>query len=82
MQEPYHLSTIEQPWCIFRTTFAEKQAVHLKGRPTVQTSPHSASVPHGSVSNVAEEPRRSEDLVYQGMTIAAILIVLVSVWVF
>lgn len=27
-------------------------------------------------------PRRLEDVVYQGVTIAAILLVLVSVWVF
>ena len=48
----------------------------------MQTSPQSAFSPLQSASDRTNSSQRSEDLVYQAMTIVAILMLLGSVWVF
>ena len=54
----------------------------LRGRPKMQTSPQSACNPLPAASETATPSRRSEDLIYQAVTIAAILMLLGSIWVF
>jgi hypothetical protein len=48
----------------------------------MQTSPQSAYAPVPAASGRSTSSTRSEDLVYQAVTIAAILLLLGSVWVF
>ncbi len=48
----------------------------------MQTSPQSACTQLPTASGRLTETRRSEDLVYQAVTVAAILMLLGSVWVF
>jgi hypothetical protein len=54
----------------------------LKGRPKMQPSPLYASnpLPHSCVDNHAD--RHTEDRVYQAVTVAAMLLLLGSVWIF
>jgi len=48
----------------------------------MQTSPHSAYNPLPAATSRSTSSQRSEDLVYQAVTIIAILLLLGSVWVF
>jgi hypothetical protein len=48
----------------------------------MQSLPQTASTSQLASSGSLKNPRRREDLLYQAMTIAAMLIVLVTVWVF
>jgi hypothetical protein len=48
----------------------------------MQPSPQSASASLPAVSSRIDSSRQPEDLVYQAMTVAAILMVLTSLWVF
>ena len=62
-------------------------AVHLaskqqKGGPAMQTSPPSASTQVPQTSPEAANTYRKEDLVYQVVTVAAILLVLCTLWLF
>jgi hypothetical protein len=53
-----------------------------KGRSTMQPSSHSASTSLPSASSTFPSSRPAEDKMYQAMTIAAILMLLGSLWVF
>jgi len=48
----------------------------------MQTSPQSACTPLPAVAESTIPSRRSEDLIYQAVTVAAILMLLGSLWVF
>jgi hypothetical protein len=54
----------------------------LKGRPTMQSSPESASATMPASAADSTQSRRADDLVYQAVTVAAILLLLASLWVF
>jgi hypothetical protein len=57
-------------------------AVKMKGRPTMQLTPQTASLSMPASIAGIEDRRQREDWVYQGFTVAAILMVLGSLWVF
>jgi hypothetical protein len=48
----------------------------------MQSYPQSAYPPVQAQDRSAHQPRQRGDMIYQVMTIAAMLIVLVSVWIF
>lgn len=50
----------------------------LKGRPEMQLSPNASSAPPGSMPRDAQV----SNLIYQCMTIAAMLLLLASLWLF
>ena len=53
-----------------------------KGRSTMQPSSHSASTSLPEASSPFTPTRQTEDRMYQAMTIAAILMLLGSLWAF
>jgi hypothetical protein len=53
-----------------------------KGRLAMQSSPQSASGSMHTSPGEIERPLHSDDLIYQIVTVAAILLVLASLWVF
>ena len=64
---------------VHRRTHFRKQ---LKGGPAMQTSSPSASPQLPQTSPEAANTYRKEDLVYQVVTVAAILLVLCTLWLF
>ena len=58
-------------------TFCRKA---LKGRPTMLSSPQTASLP--APGGDSSPSQRADDLAYQAVTVAAILLLLASLWVF
>ena len=54
----------------------------LKGRPAMQTSSPIASISMATPDGGQRLSRQTEELMYQGVTIAAILLVLGSLWIF
>jgi hypothetical protein len=48
----------------------------------MQTYSPNASIPMATPTGGQKSSRQTEDLVYQGVTIAAILLVLGSLWIF
>jgi hypothetical protein len=53
-----------------------------KGRPAMRVSPEAASTPVYAQTAPREGSRRPADLAYQAVTVAAILMVLASLWAF
>lgn len=53
-----------------------------KGRRKMQTSPQSASTSLPELTGVLANSQRQRDLAYQAMTIAAMLVLLCSLWAF
>jgi len=60
-------------------TFCQKA---LKGRPTMQSSPEFLSAAPPGSTDGKEQPQRPADWLYKGLTIAAMLLLLGSLWVF
>jgi hypothetical protein len=54
----------------------------MKGRPKMHPSPITASTTLPTSADGILQSRTAGDLAYQGMTIAAMLLLLVSLWVF
>ena len=54
----------------------------MKGRPKMHPSPITASTSLPTSADEFLQSRSTGDLAYQGMTIAAMLLLLVSLWVF
>jgi hypothetical protein len=54
----------------------------MKGRPAMQNYSPTASFPMETPPGEQRLSRKTEDLVYQGFTVAAILLVLASLWIF
>lgn len=54
----------------------------LKGRPAMQSSSQSAYPSLPARSEGSGQSRTAEDLTYQAVTVAAALLLLVSLWVF
>jgi hypothetical protein len=54
----------------------------LKGRPKMLSSPQTASASLSAPARRSPQSRRADDLAYQAVTVAAILLVLASLWVF
>jgi hypothetical protein len=54
----------------------------MKGRPAMQTSPQAASISMPAFTGGRAHSLHPEDLAYQAMTVAAVLLVLGSLWVF
>ena len=48
----------------------------------MQTYSPTASIPMAESSGERKSSRQTEDLVYQGVTIASMLLVLASLWIF
>jgi hypothetical protein len=48
----------------------------------MQTSPHNALASLQAGGDAPKQSRKSEDLMYQALTVAAILLLLGSLWVF
>jgi hypothetical protein len=53
-----------------------------KGRPMVLSSPQTASASMPAPAGGTTHSRRADDLTYQAVTVAAILLLLASLWVF
>src|ERR1035438_7212662 len=54
----------------------------LKGRPTMLSSPQTASASLPAPGGNSSQSQRADDLAYQAVTVAAILLLLASLWVF
>jgi hypothetical protein len=53
-----------------------------KGRPTMHPSPTYASTPLPNSDQGRKQSKTTEDRVYQGFSIAAMLLLLISLWLF
>jgi hypothetical protein len=64
------------------TTTVTLAARHLKGRQAMQPSPEFSSHPLPTSAAGHPQPSHASTVVYQGMTLAAMLLLLCTLWVF